>query len=375
MRGVFKALLALVVLASASAVHAYELTPIDEHSLVVHITTEGDTPEEAMQTARVEAIRGAAGRVLMSDQLIMADGLLHKYLGNYAADFVKAVEVVEEDFVQGRNRITAKVFVDFERLSADMADKRFLYKPAYRPRFATFMTEKQDDRIVNEGLARDALATAMNNLGMRRFGRDLNTPPPTTDVSIDDFLLESAIVTSQRAGVEVILTGESSTILQDQQKLYFDEYWFYETEMSAKLVRVDTGEVLVEARAKGSASDTDPTVAIEAAIARASERVASQLVPPFEEVWPRLVQRKSDYEVLLTGVDSDLVSIIREHMKRIGIGTQVYVRKEFDRTASIAVDTDQSREAVIENIRSCTYPTLSVVNPDAERVFEVQVSS
>ncbi len=375
MGGVLKAFSALVLVAMANLAPAFELTPIDEHSLVVRITTEGETPEEAMNVARVEAIRGAAGRVLMSDRLIMADDILAKYLANYAANFVKAVEVLEEDFVQGRNRITAKVFVDYSGLVEDMEDKRFLYKPAYRPRFASFMTEKQDGRIVNEGNARNALATSMNNLGMRRYGKILNTPPATTDVSLDDFLLQSAVVSSQRAGVEVIVTGECTTVLQDQQKLYFDEYWFYESEMTAQLIRVDTGEPLFEAKARGSASDKDPATAIQTAIDRAAERVASQLVPPFEAHWPKLVQRKSDYEVLLTGVDSDLVSIISEHMKRLGIDTEVYVRKEFDKSASIAIDTNQPREAVIETIRSCTYPTLSVVNPGAERVFEVQVSS
>lgn len=374
MRRLIPVILSFALAFLASPLAAFQLTPIDDKTLVALVTAEGATAADAIAAAKVEAVRGSAGRVLLGDQLIMADEILAKYLANYAGQFVKAVEVLETEFVAGRNRVTAKVFVDYAALTADLTDKRFLYKPAYRPRFASFMTERQDGRVVSEGAARNALAVELNNLGMRRYGRDLDTPPATSDVSGDDFLMQAAVVSSQRAGVEVLVTGETTTVLKDQQKLYFDEYWFYETEMKAKIIRVDTGEVLVEARSTGSASDKDATAAVQQAIQRAAKSVATQLVPPFESTWPVLVQRKSDYEILLTGSNADLVSIITEHVKRLGGGTQVHVRKSFDKTASLAVVTDQPKDALIENLRSCTYPNLSVVNPGAERVFEVQVS-
>jgi len=363
MRGVLFITLSLLFAVVATDGFAFQITPIDDQQLVVELTTEGETPEAAIEAARIEAVKSCVGRVLMGDQLIMADELLVKYLGNYAPGFVLAVEVLEQEFISGRNRITSKVFVNYAELTKDLKDKRFLYKPAYRPRFAPFMTETQDARIVNEGVARNALAVELNNLGMRRYGRELDSPPATTDVSLDEFLLNAAVVSSQRAGVEVIITGDASTTLQDQQKLYFDEYWFYESEMHARIIRVDTGEVLLEAKAKGSASDTDPTTAIETSIQRAAQRVAQQLVPSFEEIWPRLVQKRTDYEVLLTGVDGDLVSIITEHVKSLGIGTKVYVRKEFNKTASIGIVTDQSRRALIDRQASRAWRSASSSRP------------
>lgn len=364
-----------LLMAAATSAAAFVVTPLSEGQLAVDLTVEADSRAEAIELGKVDAVRGSVGRVFLMDRLILADALLAKYLANYGGNFVSAVEVLEERFQAGRSRLRLRVFVNFAALEKDLDEKRFLYKPAFKPRFATFMTERLEGRITTQGKAREALATALNNLGMRPFPGELTTPPSTTDVAADSFLLDAAIVSSQRAGVEVIVSGESRTRLAEKRKLYFDEYWFYDSEITAALVRVDTGEVLFRAKGSGSASSKVQDEAIELSIVRAAEKAAEQLVPAFDRFWPVVVQRRADYEILFLGVDDELLRIVTQNIERLGRETKVHVRKKFDRSAVLSVEYRGTKQDLLENLTSCPYPTLYILNPEAEAVFEVQVSS
>lgn len=375
MRHLFRLAFALLLLAGAAVpARALIVTPLDELTLSVELTTSGETRAEALDRARHQAVVATVGRVFLTDQLIMADELLVKYLDNYSANFVNAVEVLEERFFEGRNTVRARVYVDYDRLFRDLAEKKFLYKPAYKPRFTSFLTERLDGRIVTDGRARESLGNALNNLGLRRYAGELQTPPHTTDVAGDAFLLNAAIVSSQRSGVEVIVSGEARTQLVDRKKLYFDEYWFYETEVSAKLVRVDTGEVLFQAAGKGTSSARNRDEAIQTSIDRASEQVSAALVRDFDAYWPVVVQQQAPFRILLTGVDAESLRIVVQNIERMSRDTKVFVRKSFGPSTVVEVLTQGTKQQLLDNLRSSTYPTLYIVNPDADRSFEVQVS-
>jgi hypothetical protein len=193
-------------------------------------------------------------------------------------------------------------------------------------------------------------------------------------VAGDPFLMNAAVVSSQRAGVEVIVSGEARTTLADKKKLYFDDFWFYDSEMTAAIIRVDTREVLFEAKGYGAASSKDQEEAIQTSIDRAAAQVAQALVGEFEQFWPVVVQGGADFEVLFTGVDDELLRVITQNIERLGREAKVHVRKKFDRSAVLSIEYRGARQDLIENLKSCTYPTLDVRNPEAEKRFEVQVS-
>lgn len=369
----FTLLLTLLLVQPAAA--AFRVTPLSKESIVVELTTQAPSRDQALQNAKQEAILGTVGRIFLEKKLLMADEILSKYVGNYADQFVDAQEVLEEKFVAGQNIVKSRVFVNFANLEKDLTEKRFIYKPAYKPLFTTFMTETLEGEISNENMALNSLKLALEDLGMRSFGAVLQTPPNTTDIGVDDFLLNAATISAQRSGVEIIITGEADINLVEKKKLYFDDYWFYETKVTASLIRVDTKEVLVSATAKGSASEKDQNEAIGLSLDRANEVVAQQLFAKYEVFWPSVIQLESDYEILFTGVDKELESIIIQNLERLGSGVKITTRKSFDRSTVLSVEYKGPRELLIENLNSCPYPTLYILNPEAQSGFEVQVSS
>jgi hypothetical protein len=358
----------------ASTAEAFRLTPLSEESIVVELTTEAESREQALAKAKSEAILGSVGRIFLDQKLLMADQILGKYVGNYADQFVDGQEILSEEFLAGKNIVKSKVFVNFSRLEKDLTEKRFIYSPAYKPIFTGFMTETLEGKTNFDGVALKSLTGSLRELGMKPFAAQLQTPPSTADVSTEAFLLDSAVISSQRSGIEIIVTGEADINLVEKRKLYFDEYWFYETNVTARLIRVDTREVLAEATAKGSSSEKDQTEAIGLSLDRANEVVAQQLFTKYSEFWPNVVQLQSDYEVLFTGVTPELERIIIQNLERLGGNIKVNTRKSFDRSTVLSIDYDGPRELLIENLNSCPYPTLYILNPDAPTGLEIQVS-
>lgn len=374
MRPVITLILTLLVAFMPLAGSAFQLTPLPKDSLVVELTTRSDSRQSAIEMAKREAILGSIGRVFLEEKLLMADEILVKYISNYANQFVDGVEVTSEDFLAGENIVTARVYVDYRKLISDLTEKRFIYEPAYKPRFSTFMTEVLNDEISNDGIANVSMTLALENLGMRPFPSPLQTPPSSTDILADDFLLNAAVVSAQRSGVEIIISGTSNTTLKEQKRLYFDEYWFYETEVTAKLIRVDTQQILASATAKGSASEKDQEEAISLSIDRANALVARELFSKYQDYWPVVVQLDGDYEVLFTGVSDELLSIIEQNINRLGRNVEVFTRRKFDKSAVLTIQFDGTASQLVENLNSCPYPTLYILNPDDQGAFEVQVS-
>ena len=364
----------LMLLATVAPVAAFLVTPLDDGKLAVEVQATGESREQAVEAAKLEAVRGTVGRVYLSDSLTLADDLLQKYLDNYGQEFVSAVEVLDERYQAGENHLAARVFVDYDRLIDDLSEKKFLFTPAYKPRFVTFMTERLDGEISKDGVARETLSQSLNALGMRRYGSELSTPPADTDVVQDELLLDSAVISAQRSGVEIIVSGGVSTTLREKRRLYYDEYWFYDTEMTACMVRVDTGEVLFEATAQGSASDKNQVNAVRTAIQRASEKVAERLLEQYQDFWPIVVQKNANFEVLLTGITDETLEIVKQNIERLGRNANVHLRKRFDRSAVLAIEFDGPKSDLLNNLESCPFPTLNILNPEAEKDFEVQVS-
>lgn len=369
--------LAVVVLFLLMAGNSFarQVTPLDDGLVSVVTDTRGETREAALLLAKEQAVTATAGRVLLDDKLLRADELLEKYLRNYASNFVLGVEVLNDEFTGGYTVLKSRVFVDYAKLVDDLREKRFLYEPAYTPQFFVFLDETLDGREIDQKPAREILSNALTTQGFKPYdGMDISDPPANVNILEDPLLLRSAIVSAERRNIEIIITGEARMTLREESDVYYDHFYFYDCEMDVQMVRVDTGEVLLSKTAKNSGSARDRAEAISLAIQRTARIIADEFYTEYRATWPKLVQSRATYEILLTGTDDELINIISQHLERAEPNTRIFVKKKFDGTAILSVDTAADRDAIIETLRMCPYPTLKIVREKGEDKFEVQVS-
>lgn len=354
----------------------FSVTPLSRDLVSVRLLSRAETPEKALEQARRRAVLASAGRVMMDDYLIRADALMTRYLENYADNFINGIEELSREFGAGEVSLDCRVFVNFTRLQRDLEEKRFLYRPAYKPMFVIFMEEELDGTGIDQEVARGILQSKLAENDLKNYLGIVDTPPTTVNV-VRDGILGDAIVTAERRNVEVLISGTTRTRQiegLETRRVYYDTFYFYESEMDVTVVRVDTGEELFTLTAKGAAAARDRAEAIRMAIERAASEIARDTRERHRSDWSNVVRNTANYEILLTGADEELIRVIRLHLERLSGSTQIHLKKKFDRTAVLSVVTDVNREEVLERIRACPYPTLTVVQEVGGRRFEVRIS-
>ncbi|MCC6547027.1 hypothetical protein IT570_07650 [Candidatus Sumerlaeota bacterium] len=367
--------LLFALMGSMTSVGALQVTPVDDSLVSVTTSSQGDSRDAALAAARQQAVLASAGRVLLDDNLIRADELLSNYLRKYADSFVKSVEVTSDKFTGTQSILESRVYVDYAGLVKDMSEKRFLYQPAYRPLFATFIEEKLDNQKIEQEPARRLVENAFIAQGIKFYPQESITDVQRgVNLLEDTLLMDAAIVTAERHNVELVITGTAMTVLREEKDLYYDHYYFYDCDMNLSLVRVDTGEVLAKSTARGSASNKDRAVAITSAIDRASRPIAAEMSRTYKKFWPTVVQGKSDYEVLLTGVTDEQLGIVQKYLGVLGPESTIEVKKKFATTAILSIKTTADLNQLQQALKNCSYPVLNIVREKSGDKLEVQVS-
>lgn len=355
-------LLALCIVHLGRPAQALVVAPLGDGLIAVTLTIDGDTVEAAKQAASLQAVRASVGRLAWGQELIVAEELLGRYLENTHERFVRSIEPIRTDFVAGRPRMNLRVFVDSADLALDLREKRFLYRPLPRPFFKVFLAEQLDNEYATYATGRDSLTAAFQDRNLRPYDGLIDTPPNNADVAEDSILFEDALVACERRGVEVLVSGRSITMRDNEKELYYDTYYFYSTEMKAKLVRVDTAEILATVTARGTASHTEQQQAIDISIRRAASEAVRVLADKFDLVWGPMVLDKADYRILLTGVTPQTLDLVRQRLAGFSRDAQVYLRQSFDRSAVLTVVYPGNREDVIKELATMSYPPVQIVS-------------
>lgn len=352
------------------------VNPLSAELVSVRLTGRGENREQALQHARERAVLAAAGRVLLDGNLIRASELLDRYLRNYAADFINGVEVLSDTFTGGQVVLDCRVFVSHARLTRDLQEKRFLYSPAYKPMFNIFMGEELEGQTIDQQIARSVLQAKLAENDIRNYLGLIESPPPTVNLK-EAGLLEEGFISSERRNVEVMITGSTQTREiegLESRRVYYDTFFFYESVMDVTVYRVDNKEELFSQTAKGAAAARDRAEAIRLAIERAAEVIARNTNEKYRDQWRNVVRGNANYEILLTGADDELINVVKLHLDRLGQDTEIFLKKKFDRSAVLSIVTSASRDELLEAIRTCPYPTLSVIREVGTRSFEIRIS-
>lgn len=368
---VVAAVLAVLFLASIAA--SAVVTPMQRGRVAVDIETFGASREEAVASARRAAVDSTVARILADGRLLLAEDLLERYLDNYASNFVQSVEVLSDTPLRGGSLVRSRVFVDTPRLVADLEEKRFLFQPAVRPRFLVFLAETVDGSASPRASARQALSSAIDEVGLTPADAEVMTPPRDSNPLLDAESFSASRVAAERSGAEIVFAGEARSRFIERRQLYLDEFVFVETTLEARMIRVDTGEEIARVRTVGSASDPDADTALARSARLAAEEAAESFMRAYDAYWPFVVQGEADFTLLVTGADEGNLALIASRITGLGDGARVVVRRKLGSTAVLSVMHNGDRAGLLAAVGQMGFPRVNILNPGAEDLFELQV--
>lgn len=348
-----------------------DVEPLDSNLIKVSKTLEGKDEGQLIQQAYVEAVLQCLGRIYLSPQLIMARSLLDKYIENYAAKFIHSHEVVARTYEGGNVKLTVNVFVNFGRLLDDLEEKRFLYKPDYKPRFLVFLEENLDGKKALYTDGYQSIVAVLVDNGLKLPEAAILYPPTNLDLSKDPETLGDAIITAHKTGAGLIITGTSNTELLQEKELYYDTYHFYKTTMKLRLIRVDTGEELFAIETYGLAGNIDGEDAIRFSIQRAAVKATDAIIAKYKQIWDKVFLHKVDFRLLITGIREEDVPVLEQNLIQSYPGTEVYMRSIYHQTASLNLVSKAERGEIIRALDKVSYPELKIVKQQ-DNIIEVQ---
>jgi len=359
------ALLAVLAGGWSGPAGAFLMEPLDRGLVAVSMELTGDSVVKVKEEASLQAVRACVGRVFWGRELLIAQELLTNYLEKNHSRYVRGVETLKTDFTAGRPVLQLRVYVDYWALLHDLREKRFILVPRPRPYFKVFLAEKLGDEFATYATGREELNNALKDRNLYPYVEVLERPPSDVDVLSDPVLFDDAVIACERHGIELLVSGTSVTTRDAQKELYYDTYYFYTTNMKVALVRVDTGDVLARAEARGTASHTDEQRAIDLSIARAADLATGKLIETYEKVWGPMVLDRANYHLLLTGITPETLGLVRDSLAGFRNDSKVFLRQSYDRTAVLNVAFPGKREELIKHISTMAFPTLSIIPPVA----------
>lgn len=367
-------LLVVIGIVAGNFCGAKEVEPLGGELVAVSKVVSGQTEQEAIEEGCQDAVNICVGRVYMDKTLIMARTLLDNYLKQHYKRFILSKAVYQRRYKKNQLILDINVYVDFKTLVKDLNEKRFLYEPRIRPFFYVFLEEILEDQPAPYTTGSDAIFKLLVEKTVRISEQPIQNPSPAVDVSKNPELFQQAIMAAQKVGVGLFITGTSTTRLIKAEELYYDQYYFYETHMHLKLVRVDTQDILFETDATASAGHIDKERAVELSILRAANTATLKVIEAYLNSWKNLMLNVADYQLMFTGITPEQLEVVTKMLKALAPDAEVYVKAYFNRVAVVNLMFKGQRSELIQAIERSPYPRLKIM-VDKPTALEMQIET
>lgn len=336
---------------------------------------QGESREELVREAHVRALESAAGRLYLDNYFLLGLDVFHAYVRQYGSDFIVSTDVLgQRQLADDQIALRLRVSVDLRKFYNDLRDKRFLAEPNLRPIAVVHLAEEIDGRPSRDAEGRQVIENTLQEHLFPVHSRMMRSPALNVDLSRDPELLQEARLEAQRHDADVLITGivEVQTI-EDRTQILFDEYSFQQAEVTLRMYRIDTGELLHEIHDRYSASAPTREEAISSVLDSMLSRATRELALSLRQNWGKLMLDDADYRLMLTGVDEESRDYIANSIKRLSPEIQIFSKIHMGDTWVVNLTAPDSARGELERfLRDSNTPRFRV-EKFGDRHFVLQV--
>lgn len=370
-------MMALVLAAIAVASHA-TLPSV----LTYTYTYEGSDEARLVRTAQMRALKATVGRLYFSDNVLIAQDILERYLDLHRGDFVAGVTILDRVVDQDRYRLRMDVSINAQQLEEELQRFRFLVTPRPTPLAFIFMNETVDTTQPQVAVARSIVAEALQDAGLEVSDTAILSPDSRIDVGEagpdpeENRTLATALNSAQRAGVELLFTGQATTTLTDNPQVYYDTHYYYSTQIILRMFRVDTGELLGQANVGDSGAHSDDATAREISIRKAVGQAVNELMAIESERWAPEILNEADYRLMITDIGEDDLSMLEVKLGDINDTSRVFRRSHYGNVACLnllfssefAPNPGEERSELVDYLENLNTPQLRIESIEGSRI-------
>ncbi len=314
----------------------------------VTVTGVGTDRESALKDARRIAVEEVAGtfidsRTLTNKSMVELDEIYLKSSG-----FVGKVNVLNEGFANGMYQIRAVIDVD-QNPSPEILRQVQAVMALNDPRIAVIVFKENSavheeaiesaimDRLISLNFSHMTDPNIVAGLQNAQMLNSLYNGRPVTGIGssfgADFIVLGRCRTTSRDIKIPDFKGGYQDTGLNDGQ-----------TEMTAKIIRLDTGDILETFTVETSGIGEGNTVAEREALKNMANKAAEKVEEKFRRIGARSSQ---GLQITVISNNYNKVQSLANDLRSLPGVQNVYIRENLNGKAIIDVDTDQNVDRLL----------------------------
>lgn len=324
-----------------------------QNLLTFEYTIQGATEEEIVHEARLRALKAAAGRIYMADYILLGRDLLEAYLGKNAERFIARTTLLDRRILgEDDMTMTIRVSVNLDLFYHDLDMKRFIAKPELKPITAVFLKETVNGVDDTSAGGRNRIEQTLQKNLYRVVSDKIREPTLDTDPTVSQDLLREARFEAQRNNVEIIYVGSLEINEIEGKQVLFDDYFFYEAEISLKMVRVDNNEVVMEIDDRYSASGYNVQEAISNVLDMLVPRATQTLTDDLNATWSNRMFARGQYRLMFDELNAEQVKIVHNWISEALPEIEIYQRAFYGGVLVLNVMVPSDKREQLRNYMS-----------------------
>jgi len=280
--------------------------------------------DEAVKRALRRAIEEGVGTLIDSESLAQNFQLLNDEVYSQVKGYVREYDVVaDNNGVDNIYRITVRATVVLASLEKDLKALNIIKSEKGNPRVMVLFAELMDGLPI----AGNVVQTKMEKIFLKhRFplvDKSQFQAIQSRDATLSYADPMKAAALGRRFGAEVVIVGQASADLVDSSQPYGVSVFYYQSQISAKAIKVDTAQIMaVESietdwRKPGQGQASGRMESAKQSLGAGGEMIADQMISQIVEAWRSEVFNSVTIQVVAENVNGKRRRGFKNELKKI----------------------------------------------------------
>ncbi len=269
--------------------------------------------DEALKRALRRAVEQGVGALIDSESMAQNFQLLNDEIYSQVKGYVSEYDIIADNGGKdGIYRVTVAATVVLAQLRKDLKALNIIKHEKGNPRIMILFSEVMDGLPISGAVAATKMEQIFLKHGFPVVDKAQMMAIQERDATLSYADPQKAAALGRRFGAEVVIVGQASADLVDSSQPYGVSVFYYQSQISAKAIKVDTAMVMAAGSAEsdwrkpGQGQGSGRMEAAKESLAAAGETLADNMMNQILEQW-----RSEVYNTVMIQIVAENVSGLR----------------------------------------------------------------
>ena len=262
--------------------------------------------DSALNRALRNAIEQGVGTLVDSETMVQNFQLLDDKIYSDVKGYVKEYTMLYDNGGKGGvYEVKIEAIVALARLTKDVKGLGIIKDKKGNPRIMILFSEQIDGVPIQGQLAQTEMEKIFLKNNFPVIDKAQFKAVKSRDVTLSYADPQKAAALGQRYGAEVVIVGEASSDFAGKSMPYGVDMFTYESQVSAKAIRVDTAELMVSDNIGAIERGGSRNPSARKALAKAGKALAGKILNQVVERWRSDVFNFNRMQIVVDGINND----------------------------------------------------------------------